>query len=193
MTDVPLGIVRLEGPRVIVRSTTEDDALLCLAYFDRNRAHLEPWEPTHDDTFYTQAYWHERMRSYDEERARGTLQRMCIFERSAEGVLAGLITLMAVTPRPPVWNARVGYSLDAKKEGQGLMSEALALVIRHAFDDLHLKRLLAGYVPQNSRSARVLERAGFVKEGYHREYLFVGGKWEDHVETGLINRGWKLA
>jgi ribosomal-protein-alanine N-acetyltransferase len=99
---------------------------------------------------------------------------------------------MAVTPRAPVWNARVGYSLDQKKEGRGLMSEALGLVIRYAFDGLNLKRLLAGYVPQNSRSARVLERAGFVKEGYHREYLFVGGKWEDHVETSLINREWKL-
>ena len=183
--------VRLEGPHVVVRSTSEDDAPRVLAYFDRNRKHLEPWEPNHDDTFYTEAYWRERLRGYDDDRARGTLERMCIFERPEDEVV-GLISLMAVTPRAPVWNARVGYSLDQKKEGRGLMSEALGLVIRYAFDGLKLKRLLAGYVPQNSRSARVLERAGFVKEGYHREYLFVGGKWEDHVETSLINREWKL-
>jgi ribosomal-protein-alanine N-acetyltransferase len=184
--------VRLEGPRVVVRSTIEDDAARVLASFDRNRKHLEPWEPDHDATFYTEPYWRERLRGYDDDRARGTGERMCILEHPDDEVLVGLISLMAVMRRAPVWNARVGYSLDQTKEGRGLMSEALGLVIRYAFDDLNLKRLLAGYVPQNSRSARVLERAGFVKEGYHREYLFVGGKWEDHVETSLINREWKL-
>jgi ribosomal-protein-alanine N-acetyltransferase len=187
-----LAIVRLEGPRVIVRSTVEDDAGQCLAYFERNKKHLEPWEPDHDETFYTEGYWRGRIRGYEEQRSRGTLQRMCIFERPDCDVVVGAISLMAVTPCAPVWNARVGYSIDQQKEGRGLMSEALGLVIRYAFEDLNLKRLLAGYVPQNSRSARVLERAGFVKEGYHREYLFVGGKWEDHVETSLINRAWKL-
>jgi len=38
----------------------------------------------------------------------------------------------------------------------------------------------------------VLERAGFVREGYHREYFFTGGQWHDHVETSLINPAWKL-
>ncbi len=189
--DTPLDVVRFEGPRVIVRSTADGDALRYLAYFERNRAHLEPWEPEHDDSFLTEAYWRERVHVHVEDRARGTTQRMCIFEKPDEDSLAGLITLSSVTARAPVWNARVGYSMDKNKEGRGLLSEALGLVVRHAWDDLKLKRLLAGYVPHNARSAHVLERAGFVKEGYHREYLYVGGKWEDHVETSLINHAWK--
>jgi ribosomal-protein-alanine N-acetyltransferase len=107
-------------------------------------------------------------------------------------VLAGLISMVEIIPRAPVWRARVGYSLDASTEGRGLMSESLALVVRYAFEDLNLKRLLAGFVPHNARSAKVLERAGFVREGYHREYLFVGGQWHDHVETSLINPAWKV-
>ncbi len=63
-------------------------------------------------------------------------------------------------------------------------------MIRYAFDELRLKRLLAGFMPHNARSAKVLERAGFVREGYHREYFFSGGKWHDHVETSLINPSW---
>jgi ribosomal-protein-alanine N-acetyltransferase len=97
-----------------------------------------------------------------------------------------------IIARAPVWRARVGYSLDAKKEGRGLMSEALGLVIKYAFEDLNLKRLIAGYLPHNARSARVLERAGFVREGYHKEYFFVGGEWHDHIETSLINPAWKV-
>jgi len=158
--DAALGIVRLEGPRVIVRSTAAQDAPRFLAYFDRNRKHLEPWEPEHDDEFYTGDYWRVRMQVHAEDRERGTMQRMCIFVKPDEDELAGVITLMSVMAHAPVWNARVGYSIDAKHERRGLMSEALGLVIKHAWEDLNLKRLLAGYVPHNARSAHVLERAG---------------------------------
>lgn len=185
----PLDPVRLEGPRVVVRTTSDRDAAAFVAYFNRNRAHLEPWEPPREADFFTEPFWASRLRTYDEERARGTTHRMCILTADE---LIGLISLTSVMARAPVWNARVGYSLDRSKEGQGLMSESLGLVIRYAFDVLHLKRLLAGFIPQNSRSARVLESAGFVREGYHREYFFVGGKWEDHVETSLIHAGWRL-
>lgn len=183
--------VRLEGPRVVVRSTTQDDARRFVAYFDRNRAHLEPWEAARTPDFYTEAHWAARLRTYDEDREDGTLHRMVILERGDEGELAGVISLVEILARDPVWRGRVGYSLDAKKEGRGLMSEALGLVVRYAFDVLHLKRLQAGYVPHNARSARVLERAGFVKEGYYREYLRVGGAWHDHVDTSLLNPAWR--
>ena len=180
-----------------MRTSTERDAAAFVAYFGRNRAHLEPWEPEREVDFFTEAFWASRLGSYDEERARGTTHRMCIMVPSARSAgpdadeLIGLISLTSILARAPVWNARVGYSLDRSREGQGLMGEALGLVIRYAFDVLRLKRLLAGFIPQNSRSARVLERAGFVREGYHREYFFVGGKWEDHVETSLIHAGWR--
>lgn len=184
--------MRFEGERVIVRSCAEGDALAYLSYFDRNRAHLEPWEPAHDATFYTETYWQERMRSNIADRARGTNDRMVIFEKPDETVIAGMISLMSVMARAPVWNARIGYSLDRTKEGRGLMSEALALIVRYAFEDLNLKRLLAGFVPYNSRSASVLERAGFVRDCYLREYLYVGGAWQDHVDTSLVNPHWRV-
>jgi ribosomal-protein-alanine N-acetyltransferase len=117
---------------------------------------------------------------------------MCIFDKPDESVIAGMISLTEIIARAPVWRARVGYSLDAKKEGRGLMSEALGLVIKYAFEDLNLKRLQAGYLPHNVRSARVLEKAGFVREGYHKDYFFVAGAWHDHIETSLINSAWKV-
>ncbi len=186
-----LSPVRLEGPRVVVRSSAPGDERRFLEYFERNRAHLDPWEPSHPDGFYTESFWRERLREHAEERARGVLQRMCIFEKPDLDEIAGMISLTEIIARAPVWRGRVGYSLDAKKEGRGLMSEALGLVIRYAFEGLGLKRLLAGFMPQNARSAKVLERAGFVREGYHREYFYNGGKWHDHVETSLINSAWK--
>ncbi|HSQ61712.1 MAG TPA: GNAT family N-acetyltransferase [Polyangiaceae bacterium] len=193
MAERPLSLVRLEGARVVVRTTTIADAPSYLRYFDRNRAHLEPWESTHDPIFYTEPFWVERLASHDDERERGTMLRLSIFDRDdgERGEIAGMLGLTQIQARAPVWNARVGYSLDASKEGRGMMSEALALVVRYSFDVLGLKRLLAGYVPRNTRSAKVLARAGFVKEGYYREFLYLNGVWEDHVETSLINPDWR--
>ena len=184
--------VRLEGPRVVVRSAQADDARRFVSYFDRNRAHLEPWNPVREVAFYTEPYWVERIRGYDENRARGAAQHMVVVAHGEEE-FTGDIGLFEIIARDPVWRGRVGYSLDAKKVGQGLMSEALGLVVRYAFDVLNLKRLQAGHLPHNARSARVLERAGFVREALQREYFHLGGgTWSDHVETCLINPAWRV-
>ncbi len=191
MAESPLSPVRLEGTRVIVRTTTTADAARYARYFTRNRVHLEPWEGNKDPIFFTEAYWSDRLAVYDRDRAAGTTLRTCIFEKPDDGAeIGGMLSLTHVQARAPVFSARVGYSLDREKEGRGLMSEALGLMVRYAFDVLRLKRLLAGYVPRNARSAKVLERAGFVREGYYREFLYLSGKWEDHVDTSLINPSW---
>ncbi|MCJ8298752.1 MAG: 30S ribosomal protein S5 alanine N-acetyltransferase, partial [Pseudomonadales bacterium] len=50
-----------------------------------------------------------------------------------------------------------------------------------------LHRIMANYIPENVRSAKVLEKVGFKKEGYSPSYLKIAGKWQDHVLTALIN------
>ncbi|MGC4064140.1 MAG: GNAT family N-acetyltransferase [Polyangiaceae bacterium] len=82
----------------------------------------------------------------------------------------------------------MGYHVDKEYEGRGYMSEAVTAVIRYAFDELRLHRIMANYMPRNIRSARLLERLGFVREGLARDYLFIGNQWEDHVLTALTNQ-----
>jgi ribosomal-protein-alanine N-acetyltransferase len=55
------------------------------------------------------------------------------------------------------------------------------------FDDLGLHRIMAGYLPHNKRSGKLLDRLGFEKEGLARKYLKINGRWEDHLLTSLIN------
>src|SRR3546814_5111337 len=83
--------------------------------------------------------------------------------------------------------AHMGYQIDAECEGRGLMTEALRLAIDFMFARFGLHRIMANYIPDNHRSGRVLERLGFEKEGYARNYLFIDGAWRDHVLTALIN------
>ena len=65
--------------------------------------------------------------------------------------------------------------------GRGHMSKAVPAILSHAFADLKLNRVEAASLPTNSRSMHLLEKCGFQREGYAREYLEINGKREDHV------------
>jgi ribosomal-protein-alanine N-acetyltransferase len=43
-------------------------------------------------------------------------------------------------------------------------------------------------MPRNARSAAVLQKLGFDKEGVARDYLKINGRWEDHILTALVLR-----
>ena len=70
---------------------------------------------------------------------------------------------------------------------RGIMSEAVGLLCDHAFRACGLHRLEAACIPDNTRSIRILEKAGFAREGYLRSYLKINGAWRDHVLYARIN------
>jgi ribosomal-protein-alanine N-acetyltransferase len=67
------------------------------------------------------------------------------------------------------------------------MSEAVAEVVRFAFEDLRLQRVVANHDPENARSARLLARAGFETEGRARRALFTAEGWRDLMVTARLN------
>jgi hypothetical protein len=50
-----------------------------------------------------------------------------------------------------------------------------------------LPAVLLCFPAGNERSARLLERLRFEREGYAKAYLSIAGRWQDHVLTALIN------
>ena len=66
------------------------------------------------------------------------------------------------------------------------MVDAVLLLARYAFDTMCLHRLEAACIPSNIRSARVLEKAGFRREGLLRSFLRINGEWHDHYLYALI-------
>ena len=67
---------------------------------------------------------------------------------------------------------------------------AVAAVLPFYFDTLGLHRLHAAFLPHNIASRRVLEKNGFVEEGYAEKYLQIDGKWADHVLFALTRERW---
>lgn len=71
------------------------------------------------------------------------------------------------------------------------MFEALEASIKYVFEDLKIHRVMANYMPINTRSAKLLYRLGFIIEGYAENYLLIKGQWEDHILTALSIEQWR--
>lgn len=60
------------------------------------------------------------------------------------------------------------------------MTEGLNQVLDFAFQNLGLHRVEANIQPNNDTSRKLVQRCGFVLEGFSAKYLFIDGKWRDH-------------
>jgi len=77
---------------------------------------------------------------------------------------------------------------DPGARGQGYASEALRLLVHHAFQRLNLNKLTAGLIVGNRASQRLFEKAGFKLEGTLREQFYLDGKYLDGWRYGLLRR-----
>jgi RimJ/RimL family protein N-acetyltransferase len=76
---------------------------------------------------------------------------------------------------------RFGYWLGEAFWGRGLATAAARAMVRHAHYELPLRRLEAEVFAWNPASMRVLDKAGFVREGVLRQNIFKDGELIDSV------------
>ena len=72
---------------------------------------------------------------------------------------------------PPTQQGMIGYSMHPDWRGYGYATRAARLITQWAFTAAGIRRITAGAAPDNIGSQRVLERSGFVREGYERGRL----------------------
>lgn len=182
---------RLETSRIILRVPNIEDATAMAKFVNENREHFAPSEPIRGERYFTIESWRELIRQGIERVEKGSGLQFALFsKRDSETEIIGQCTFSGIV-RGPFQAAYLGYGLDHRAVGKGLMSEALKAAIRYCFEELNLHRIMANYVPTNVRSGRLLKRLGFVPEGYARDYLLLAGQWQDHILTSLTNEKWK--
>ena len=180
---------RLDGERVIVRLPEQRDIASIVRHFRENETHLAEFSPFPNE-FLSEAFWRIQVEAQRREFAGDHGCKTFLFELDDRTVIGS--ANLSVIVRGAFQSAYLGYALAAARQGHGLMHEALSLLVRFAFDDLRLHRIMANYMPRNAKSAAVLKRLGFSVEGLAHEYLLINGVWEDHVLTSLANPDWKL-
>ncbi len=109
----------------------------------------------------------------------------------ASGVVIGAIGLVFIEERNRC--CEVGYVVDQKQWGKAIMPECLERVLQFLFAECGFNRVQAMYSIENGRSGRVLEKAGFVREGTLVQRVFLNDRFHDcflcaiHVKTWQAN------
>jgi ribosomal-protein-alanine N-acetyltransferase len=169
----------IEGAGVFLRAPQSGDYAEWAALREASRAFLTPWEPTWPADDLTRSAFRRRLRRYAEDQRNDQAYAYFLF-RSGDQVLVGGLTL-ANLRRGVAQAGSLGYWIGAPYAGRGYMSAAVTALIPYAFATLRLHRLEAACIPTNAASIALLERTGFAREGYAREYLCINGQWQDHL------------
>jgi RimJ/RimL family protein N-acetyltransferase len=84
--------------------------------------------------------------------------------------------------------AEIGYWLSEDHWGRGIMTDAVMAITAYGFDHLDLLRIEADVFARNPASMRVLEKAGFEREGWLRQRITKDGETIDAAVYGLLRR-----
>jgi ribosomal-protein-alanine N-acetyltransferase len=158
--------MELKGPGFTLRGWRTDDAELLQKHADNTNISdflLDrfPSPYTMDDAI----NWIKRMQSQDP---------LTIFAIAVDDKLVGAIGLEL---REDVYHKSplIGYWIGEEYWGRGIMTEAVKLITTYAFINFDVTRIQASIFGNNPKSMRVLEKAGFKKEGIMKNAIVKKG------------------
>jgi RimJ/RimL family protein N-acetyltransferase len=177
-------IDKIEGSRVNLRKIKRSDA----AVLARNINDVTIARNTFIPHPYKLKDAHEFIRRSHREWLKGIGYHLGIEDRST-GEIVGAVGIESVTRKHR--NGEMGYWLNKRYRGRGIMTEAVGLGLRFAFEELKLVRVHAHVMKGNVGSVRVLENNGFRQEGYLRKRIKHRGRWRDLHLFAILREEWK--
>ena len=152
----------LLGSRVIVRLCRDADAEALFSAIDDARSHLKPWMDwvdRHQEVADTRDYITRTLLEFTRREA----LVLGIFDRADNQTVLGSTGYHNIDWTVPAFE--VGYWIVPAAEGQGYVSEAVALLTDFALAEFSANRISIHCDPRNERSRRVAERLGYQFEG----------------------------
>lgn len=180
-TDLPLEAMMtcMEGPSLRLRPATADDAAArfllghnpeIVRMFGVSHAGAKPM------TMDAAEAW-----------ARAHAANPYVWIIEVGGQLIGEIKLHSVNAQDRRASMAIAI-YDAQQLGKGYGSEAIQLLLHHAFTELDLHRIGIRVLAYNERAIRAYLKCGFIVEGRERETAFVEGVWHDDLMMGILSR-----
>jgi len=105
------------------------------------------------------------------------------------GAIMGAVGLHHIEKKSK--KSELGYWLIKEKWGQGIVSEAVKLVLGFGFQTLQLHRIYAYCFEANIGSKKVLLKNGFTIEGKVRESEYRFGKWHNLLQFSILKKEYK--
>lgn len=172
---------------LIVRPYMIEDAEEKLILQQENREHFQQWSPVkRNEEYFTLQGQIDSIKEFMKNSEEDSRYDYGIFlEEEALVTLIGEVQFTFAT-RGPKQSCMVGYQIGKRFNGKGYMTKALELALKIAFEELKFHRVTSEVNPENLGSLRVLEKVGFVREGYYRKNLKVGDTWCDHICLAIL-------
>jgi ribosomal-protein-alanine N-acetyltransferase len=85
----------------------------------------------------------------------------------------------------------IGYAIVPSERRKGYCVEAAQMIVDYLFFSKDIVRVQAHADVRNTASQRVLEKAGFKKEGVVRKSVFIRGEWRDRCLFSILREEWK--
>lgn len=172
---------RLESERLVLRPWELSDTPALHALVVANREHLVPWMSWAREELTLDGYLEfaqGRRAAFDRGEDFGYV--LCDLDQGTPVGAAGLHT------RCGAGGLEVGYWIAEDRCGQGLATEAAAVLTRVAFDHGRVQRVELRAEEGNVASLRVAEKLGFLREGTLRRRIQMGESWVDVVSYSLV-------
>lgn len=167
----------IKGKEIEIKNLTPENASELCEYYINNKKHLEKYEPSRDNSFYTEDAQRSILIEGYRQYMNGTAVDFGIYQ---DEKLIGKAKLSNIV-YGSFKNGILGYSIDEKYQGKGYMKEAVKLILNYSKKELELHRIEASVLVDNEKSKRVLLGTGFQEVGINKKYLFINGQWRDHI------------
>jgi RimJ/RimL family protein N-acetyltransferase len=87
----------------------------------------------------------------------------------------------------------IGFVVHPAHQGRGYATEASRPLLRVAFEEVGLHRVIGRTEARNTASARVLAKLGMRQEAHLVENEWVKGEWQSELVYAILDREWRAA
>lgn len=180
------GMIRIPVEKDMeMRLVSDGDAEELCALVLENFGHLKQWMQWAVDGYsigHTRSFIETSVRQY----AKGVSMNLLIFLSGKIVGGSGLNFIDRVNN-----GTEIGYWLDQGHLGNGIVTKCCGALIRHAFVNLDMHRVVIRCASGNGKSRAIPERLGFSEEGTLRECEWLHGRYVDLVVYSLLRSEWK--
>ncbi len=130
----------------------------------------------------------QQVRAFTAMARRGEMLPFALDYRPNPGgvsVFSGQVTVSGISYGAMCW-AQIGYWIDPRWAGRGLIPLGVAMAVDYCFTVLRLHRVEVAIRPENDKSLAVVRKLGFRDEGMRERYMHVRGAWRDHRVFSLM-------
>lgn len=175
----------LETARFYLREFVQEDWEAVHAYASQEIvSQHQPWGPNSPKE--TQQYLKDVL-NQQLKQPRTDFTFAIVWKETGKVIGAGELSSIDSTNR----SGEIGYILHPDCWGKGIAAETALLLLEFGFKEKRLHRIEARCDPQNTRSQKVLEKAGMEKEGKLRQNLRMDKGWRDSLLYGILEDEWQ--